>query len=269
MTNTDHLPHLAPDTLFVIACPVCRGHMAATRSLCGLEACCPLCSNLFRVPGPAVTAVAPTAALAEDWGGVIEQLAPPVPKTEPPPSEVQYPRMSYVFGASKPSGPSDETVGHADAELPIEQPTAPPTSEPPPPVTSDVPVVESIATSDPAPVVEPAAAIEATPVQEELTPDAAELVAAITLGDAPAVVAPPEDIPHMGPASVEPTAAELELREPVRTIRQGDTVIEIRRLTPEERRARRFRRNLMMIVIGVSILLAIVVIFGVPQKLSR
>jgi hypothetical protein len=82
-------------------------------------------------------------------------------------------------------------------------------------------------------------------------------------------VVAPEGVPYLGPTLLTPGDQDLEFREPVRTVRHGDTVIEIRRLTPEERRARRFRRNLMMIVIGVSILMAIVVIFGVPTKPSR
>jgi hypothetical protein len=83
------------------------------------------------------------------------------------------------------------------------------------------------------------------------------------------VPAGPEGVPYLGPPLLAPADQDLAFREPVRTVRHGDTVIEIRRLTPEERRARRFRRNLMMVVIGVSILLAIVVVFGVPTKPSR
>jgi hypothetical protein len=262
MIDTGHLPQLAPEALFVIACPVCHGHVAATRGLCGRDACCPLCANLFRVPGPALSraasATTTSPGLAEDWGGVIEQLAPPERTPEPAPEAVQYPRMSYVFGASRPSGPSDETVGYAEAELPIPFDAVPPPAEAPPPVASVALPFESDAT------------VDATSVPEELTPDAAELVDAfIVASDATEPAATPVDFPHMGPALLEPGAMDLELREPVRTIRHGDTVIEIRRLTPAERRSRRFRRNLMMIIIGVSILLAIVVIFGVPEKPSR
>jgi hypothetical protein len=175
---------LGPEALFVVACPVCRGHVAATGSLCGRDACCPLCASLFHVPVPvpaampAETAAEPAApveprddgpTLAEDWGPVLGQLAPP-------------------------AGP--------DASA---------TPEPLPPEPADFEYPE------------PEAAAAATSV---------------------------------------PGSGELVFQEPVRTVRHGNTVIEIRRLTPEERRTRRFRRNLMMIVVGVSLLLLIVLLAG-------
>jgi hypothetical protein len=174
---------LGPDALFVVACPVCRGQVAATGSLCGRDACCPLCASLFHVPVPvsAATSAEPAApvesrgdgpTLAEDWGPVLGQLAPP-------------------------AGP--------DASV---------TPEP--------------IASDPADF-------------EYAEPEAAVAAAAATGG---------------------PGVGELVFREPVRTVRHGNTVFEIRRLTPEERRTRRFHRNLLMIVVGVSLLLLIVLLAG-------
>jgi hypothetical protein len=166
---------LAPEALFVVACPVCRGQVAATGSLCGRDACCPLCASLFHVPVlPAATSAEPAApakpsahgpTLGEDWGPVIGQLVPP-------------------------AGPDASVTRELGGQEPADFEYA-----------------------------EPEAASSAT-----------------------------------GP----PAAGELVFQEPVRTVRHGNTVIEIRRLTPEERRTRRFRRNLMMIVVGVSLLLLIV-----------
>jgi len=174
---------LGPDALFVIACPVCRGRMAATGSLCGRDACCPLCASLFHVPVPmtAETGAAPAArvalhadepTLAEDWGPVLGQLVPPA--------------QAGAAATAEPLAPEPSVFEYA----------------------------------------EPEAAVAA-----------------------PAVTA-------------APAAGELVFQEPVRTVRHGDAVIEIRRLTPEERRTRRFRRNLMMIVVGVSLLLLIVLWAG-------
>lgn len=161
---------LAPDALFVVACPVCQGQVAATGSLRGHDACCPLCASLFRVPFPKAEAPAreplpqpprrPEAAgtatgLGEDWGPVIEKLAPPRREQEP------------------------------------------------------------------------SAAADQVPV-----------------------------------AAFEPSRTEMAFREPLRTVQIGGEVIEIRRLSPEERRRRRFRRTLLTIAVGISILLAIVVLFG-------
>jgi hypothetical protein len=201
---SDSTAVLEPDALFVIACPVCMGQVAATGSLCGQDACCPLCASLFHVPRPLVPEQpAPPAAeppqqkqpagLAEDWGGVIRQLAPPV----------------------KDHGPTPEPA-------PTSFDLAEPVTEPPP--------------------------TEAQPPSGS--------------GVAPAA----DGLPVLGGTPLDPPATELVFVEPVRTVRYGDTEIEIRRLTPTERRARRFRRNVVMVVVGVSILLAIVLVFGVPKK---
>jgi len=202
---------LGPDALFVVACPVCRGQVAATGSLCGRDACCPLCASLFHVPVP-VPAVMPAETVAEraapakppahgpmlgeDWGPVLGQLAPP---------------------ARREAAPTAVAPEPADFDL-----------EPPEEATA--------AAAEPPPAVETEPQAAATP-----------LVAA-------------EALPSPQPEGVEAAASELVFQEPVRTVRHGNTVIEIRRLTPEERRTRRFRRNLMMIVVGVSILLLIVLL---------
>jgi hypothetical protein len=56
--------------------------------------------------------------------------------------------------------------------------------------------------------------------------------------------------------------AELAVREPVLTVGSGAGEIVLRRLSPAERAARRTRRNLVMLVGGVSILLTIVLLLG-------
>ncbi|MFM1995842.1 MAG: hypothetical protein RLZZ111_229 [Planctomycetota bacterium] len=78
----------------------------------------------------------------------------------------------------------------------------------------------------------------------------------------------------MAPASADASVArettlrepqpesELAVREPVRTVGSGDGAIVLRRLSPAERAARRTRRNLVMLVGGVSILLTIVLLLG-------
>lgn len=202
---------LHPDALFVVACPVCQGQIAATGSTCGSDACCPLCASLFRVPFPparATEAESPGPAdtpqrssLGEDWEGVIEQLAPP--RREADDDGHPGPPATFEPAAGEPSATAPEPSVATEASR---------TTEP------------SFA------VVEPATASEALP----------------TLGHPPVDAAP----------------GELRFQEPIRTVRVGGEVIEIRRLSPEERRARRLRRTLLMIVVGISILLAIVVLAG-------
>lgn len=240
---------MTPDGLFVIACPVCRGHVAATGRLCGSDACCPLCASLFHVPtltltGQATPPSPPSPLPAEDWGNVIEKLAPPATKAVVPleteqPSDFEIPPQP----APEPAGEQVlATSCEGSAPTMADASTAPvPPAEPMAHMASSSPLPPSDDWID---------AVLAAPTPDELS-------------EPPA---PPEGVPYLGPTLVAPADQELEFREPVRTVRHGDTVVEIRRLTPEERQARRFRRNLMMIVIGVSILLAIVLIFGVPTK---
>jgi len=179
---SDSTIELGPDAMFVVACPVCLGQLAATGSLRGHDACCPLCASLFHVPFPESAAASAAA-----------------PAPQPPPSPRPTPQQqstSAAHGLGEDWGPVIATL-------------APPPSEPQPSQPLDQ---------------LPAAAFE--------------------------------------PPLAEPPLAELAFKEPVRTVQIGGEVVEIRRLSPEERRSRRFRRNLLMIVIGISILMAIAILFG-------
>jgi hypothetical protein len=248
MKEPEPMSTIAPDQLFVIACPVCRGHIAASGGLCGRDACCPLCASLFHVPiltlaGHVVATAPPPPAPAEDWGNVIESLAPPVP---------------HVVHDTEPEQPSDfEIPPESSGELEAGSASAPGTKTSPPAIADAATPATASAELD----------VQVTDGMTTPLADWIDDVLATSASDEPIEApSPPEEVPYLGPALLAPEDQELEFREPVRTVRHGDTVIEIRRLTPEERRARRFRRNLMMIVIGVSILMAIVVIFGVPTK---
>jgi hypothetical protein len=60
-----------------------------------------------------------------------------------------------------------------------------------------------------------------------------------------------------GQRLVIPTAdgGTVELHEPTKTVGQGEDQRELRQLTPEERARRRFRRNLIMWVVGTLVLI--------------
>jgi hypothetical protein len=79
---------------------------------------------------------------------------------------------------------------------------------------------------------------------------------------------PPEYAPDELQAPTAP-AAELQFQEPVRTVVSGDQVITLRRLTSEEKALRRTRRNVVMMLAGVSILMAIVLLFGTKRPKRR
>jgi hypothetical protein len=213
---SDSTGERAVGDLFVVECPICRGHVAAAGSLRGRAACCPLCASLFQVPFPEPAPPPPSepagppprtdrsrseptaTGLGEDWGPVIETLAPPQRTQEAGPGAAATSRVTF----ESPGG------DQASADSP---------------------------SAEPGPVEPPAAAS-------------------------------PGEFPAAATASPLPRAGDLAFKEPVRTMLVGGEMIEIRRLSPEERRSRRFRRNLLMIVIGVSILLVIVALFGTPPR---
>jgi hypothetical protein len=231
---------IPPDALFVIACPVCQGEVAAAGRIAGTDACCPLCASLFRVPHPpselgedaADQPPLPAAGLAEDWDDVIIKLAPPetVASEEP---VVEEPVVE------------EPVVEEPVVEEPFPQETPP----------------EAIAAEDseelsPEPVLSNPMSTEALPDERAVISEPAAAVVSVT---------PPEELSFLDQPPLDPAAGDLVFQEPVRTVRHGGEVIEIRRLSPEERRKRRFRRTLMMIVIGGSILL-LIVILNLPQK---
>jgi hypothetical protein len=164
--------------------------------------------------------------MAEDWGGVISQLAPNRKDPEPEPtSTIELADFDLHAAADSPTAARPE-------------PTAAPTA-----------AGRAADADEPAEVVAITYAGPTSPPRRAAPHQAAPQAA----GD---------DLPVVGGTPLSPTAAELAFSEPVLTIRQGNEVIEIRRLTPEERRARRSRRNLLMIVVGVSILLATYVLLS-------
>jgi len=81
--------------------------------------------------------------------------------------------------------------------------------------------------------------------------------------------APPGEPPQPAAdtdADTSDDADAMRFREPVRTIGSGDRVIELRRLSPEEKASRRGRRNLVMLLSGLSILMVIVLLLGRKRR---
>jgi hypothetical protein len=56
----------------------------------------------------------------------------------------------------------------------------------------------------------------------------------------------------------------LALREPVRMLGRGADAIELKRLSDEERRIRRGRRTIILLVVGVALLAALVMLLSLP-----
>jgi hypothetical protein len=121
----------------------------------------------------------------------------------------------------------------------VPRPTAAPT--PAPPVT--------------APPATPAPEIIADPVEPTPVPPA-------TASAEPLPPCPAPDH-ERAPAAA---AAELQFRDPVKTVGRGSNAIALRRLTPAEKDARRRRRNIVMLLTGAAILIAIAVVLGTGRR---
>lgn len=91
--------------------------------------------------------------------------------------------------------------------------------------------------------------------------------------------APPAADPawrDMAPTLAEAVAApmerhrDLEFREPVSMVETEDGTLELRRLSDEEKRLRRSRRNVIMLLVGTTILIGLTALLGrEPPKKPR
>lgn len=74
--------------------------------------------------------------------------------------------------------------------------------------------------------------------------------------------------PMLAEAAAQPAERHrnLEFREPVSTLETEDGTVELRRLSDEEKRLRRSRRNIIMLLVGTTILIVLTAILGREQK---
>jgi hypothetical protein len=61
----------------------------------------------------------------------------------------------------------------------------------------------------------------------------------------------------------------MEFREPTLTVETEDGTLEIRRLTDDEKRTSRTRRNLIMLLVGTVILIVITALLGRDTSKKR
>ena len=81
-----------------------------------------------------------------------------------------------------------------------------------------------------------------------------------------------EMAPALADAAAQPLERHrgLEFREPVSTLETEDGTLELRRLSDEEKRLRRGRRNLIMLLVGTTILIVLTLLLGrEPNKQPR
>lgn len=222
--------------LFAVECPACLMAVAVAGDLIGSVARCPLCRADFRVPDPHQKDASASQPVAVQASGL------------------------------QASGPQPDRVEATETQEARALPSAPA----PEPSTTPAPAP----TAAPAEVAAPAAAetpaaAPASPAQETFAsgPPPGLLSGSLTAPPQPqaepSVPAPLQtdffDITTETPPATDP---ELAFREPVRTIVSGDEVIELRRLTPEEKRLRQARRNAVMLLAGALLLILITVLLG-------
>lgn len=145
------------------------------------------------------------------------------------------------------------------AQTPAQTPAAPPPAEPATASTAE-PAPGPLAGEPPATIAPAAESSAAPPAGSALVPAAPADVGpdVVSVGD-PAATADGGSAPA---AAADAPRGELEFREPVRSITVGDSTIELRRLSPEEKRVRRARRNILILIVGAAMLVALVLALG-------
>ena len=289
MTHADTATGMSAATPFVIACPICFGHVAATAGMAGRPGCCPLCAGAFLVPDPSRVVSAPALPPIERPAPAAvapPAVAPPAPSVRVQPATQPFASRDEPSLAS-PAGPPEEPPAESPRQP---EPQAGPASEPTSSAVQEAPVpapwepvppfpehvTESAAVEEPSPVHAPVADGTAT-AMPAAAPEA-EPEQAITTWDEPtAETAPPltdflaglSGAPAPAEPATPPVAAELAFTEPVRTVGRGEAAVELRRMTEEERRIRRGRRNILLLLVGAAVLIVIVVAFGMPKRRRR
>lgn len=219
-------PAFTGTTPIAVECPACRAHVAVPPELVGRAAGCPACRTAFLVPKP--EREAPLTTESPD--------RPKRKRRQPLPAG---PSTDASSGASDPATTEPAPVGES-------RPAAPAAGEQQP--RREDPVVFT----EPPP-----------PRARGRHGTAAD---AAGVGAAADHAADPDTPAASGVGQRRPDAASdsgaLAFREPVKTIRDGDTEIELRQLTPEERRSRRTRRNLLLLVVGATLLVALATLLG-------
>lgn len=233
-------PIFAARGTFAVECPGCRQALGVVPDLVGRVAGCPLCDGAFLVPDPEAAEAADDSAGRWPDRGVARGDARERPAAAPrsAAAPVAPTAATSPAAADRPSTSPPVAVRPAPAAPPAAAPDEPLVFSEPPPPASRMRAGDVDASAPQAPMAPAAAPSEEAPVAPAGTPPVAATAA---------------------PASAY---GDLAFREPVRTVRSGGTEIELHRLTPEEKRVRRTRRNLLILLVGAALLVALVVVLG-------
>jgi len=262
---------------FAVECPTCRSHLAVAREIVGRVAGCPACHGVFVVPPAEFTDPESSASRHRDRRPALPAAADREPTAAPADTPTRSdPRSNPAPPASAPAGTSGPArvrpEHHAPSALTPTPTTAPPPAATPTPAATTASAVATTRTTD-----EPLVFSEPPPPSTRRRP----LESAAWNADQPALQPTPvaadrgqPDPVVAAPAADRPTAAApagddatgLTFREPVKTVRTGSAEIELRQLSPEEKRTRRARRNILILVVGAALLVALVVVLGQGKR---
>jgi hypothetical protein len=225
------MPHEAEgtgpsDDSVTLACPACGGAFQVLLSLAGHHVGCPHCGTATTIP-----------ALA-----TVEQSSPPVAFDAYIPVEVTPPPVPTAAPLELEESPRDVRSNRPSDARP---PDAPPQT---------APLSGSAIQRD-----------EATLHSNDALQPTAHSISEPGLQREPSRVSRPQPVPidsRRAPLPAAPASSigfsAVSLRDQERVVGEGSAEIELRRLTPEERARRRFRRNLILSGVCLAILLIVV-----------
>lgn len=240
-------PQPADESAWTLSCPGCSGPFQALASMAGMQVACPHCGAGVTIPQ---SVHSPPADLP------FSRLAP-------------APRPADATGLAPVSRPADGLAPAASLSelLPpgAYEPPATPAAKPaesaaakprrPKPVESSAPAVTDLLPRG--------AASAATDTLAERPVPAPQLADPETPAPQPAPSAPkPAPKPTAGIPLPTSDGDVVTVRDEPRIVRDGDEEVEIRRLSPEEKARRRLRKNIVLFVLCLTILLVVLYIFA-------
>lgn len=112
---------------------------------------------------------------------------------------------------------------------------------------------------------QPAAPVSALPPTPAAVPESAAQEPS-THPDAVAALPAQAPVFPVPAAAAVPAHPQLQFREPVLSVGRRGHEKELRRLSPQERRVRRGRRNIVMLLVGVAVLLVLVLVISMQGQ---
>jgi hypothetical protein len=280
-------PAPASEEAFQLGCPICSGAFQVTRSMGGQQVACPHCNNAVLLPdfeGPSPTAPEPPAA---DWAEPPQADPTPAPASAyiaptPAPPEWSSPsaephsqdvpaRFEAPEDLLPPAAAKEEKSPQRTAPVPEEKsesllPPAAKSKTPKQSARQPSKQVEELLPPAAAKTKATAASKSASPADELLPPAAGKRQ------DAKSKQLKDEEEPNRSGRSgvaadgsiLVPTddGRYIALREPVKTIAKHGQEIELRRLSPEEKAQRRFKRNLFVATFGLLFLIVTMLVMA-------